>query len=432
MTEKPTRAQPAAPPASQLKPAKLVFDLAGVFALSIPALFLLGVITSVIIMVTGAAGILTNFFLLLGFVLMASALRRLQAERRCRLLNYLKLATEKNLPLPEFLEALQDGEGRGIGKHAGLIADELRMGTGLGDALIEHVPDIPLHQSAVIWRGEHTGRLGESVARVADAESARSRRANSDRNDVALQYALFVFIALMGMGWVVGGSILPRYQEIFLDFEAVTPHFTLLTMGMVQALSPLFLIFSVVALLGMIGWSTHGLFHTSEVIAGPLRRIFEPILWRVPVLSSGFRSQAMADASFMIEQAMRAGRPLPEAIDAARHPLQSREMDRRLERFAEHLRQGQTVPDAARTARLPALFVGMLSTATASTQPADVFAFLCRYYTERVSLAEAIFQAAALPMATLLAAGCVAWFVFALFYPLIALIEATLQATGLA
>ena len=88
--------------------------------------------------------------------------------------------------------------------------------------------------------------------------------------------------------------------------------------------------------------------------------------------------------------------------------------------------------DAAKAARLPGLFVGMLSTATAATQPADVFAFLCRYYTERVSPTEALVKAAALPLATLVAAACVAWFVFSLFYPLIVLIEATIEATGLA
>ena len=58
----------------------------------------------------------------------------------------------------------------------------------------------------------------------------------------------------------------------------------------------------------------------------------------------------------------------------------------------------------------------MLGTASAVAQPADVFAFLCRYYTERVSPAEALLKAAALPFATLVAAMCVAWFVFSIFH----------------
>ena len=428
----PIRPQPEAPAASRTNPVRYAIDLVGVFAMSIPALFALGMVAGTLMALVGTAGMLSDFFLVLGFILLCSALRRLQTERKCRLLNYLKLATAQNLPLPEFLDALRKGEGPTIGRRAEQIAEELRMGGGLGEALMAHVPDIPLHQSAVIWRGEQAGRLGEAVAHVADNEMNRSRATQSNRNDVALQYALFIFIVLLGMASVVGAFILPKFVEIFIDFDTPIPRFTALLIDWVAVFSPVLLLVSVIALLGVIGWSMHGLFHPSEKIIGPMRRLLEPVLWRIPVLCEGFRSRALADACFMIEQAMRAGRPLPDAIEAARHPLQSRVMDKRLQRFAHGLRQGQSMTDAARAAGLPALFVGMLGTASAATQPADVFAFLCRYYTERVSPAEALLKAAALPLATLIAAICVAWFVFSIFYPLIVLIEATIQATGLA
>jgi type II secretory pathway component PulF len=408
-----------------------VINLLGVFALSIPSLFVLGAIATVLVILTGAGGYLINFIILIGFVLLGSAARRMQIERKCRLLNYLKLATAKNLPLPEFLDTLRNGEGYGVGTRAGLIADDLRLGFGLGEAMINHVPEVPLHQSAVIWRGEQAGRLSESVARVADNASSLSRDTPSARNDIALQYALVVFIALLGLTSLVGMFVLPHYVEIFEDFQADYPAITKYTWDWVAVFSPVLLVVSIIALLGIIGWTTHGLFHTSELFFGPLRRVMEPLWWRVPVLSSAYRNRALADACFMIEQAMRSGRPLPEAIESARHPLQSSVIDKRLDRFAQHLRQGQSLTDAAKAAKLPPLVVGMLGTASAASQPADVFDFLCRYYTERVSPLEAMLKAAMLPLATLLAATCVAWFVFSIFYPLVVLIEASIDWTGL-
>ncbi|MEO0476816.1 MAG: type II secretion system F family protein, partial [Planctomycetota bacterium] len=186
------REQPAAPPGSKTDPIRYAINVAGVFALAIPSGFVLMVAAFILTLIAGFMGYLTSFFVLIGFVLIGSALRRLQIERKCRLLNYLKLATERNLPLPEFLDALQQGEGGGVRRRAERIADDLRMGSGLGAALIAHVPEVPLHQSAVIWRGEQTGRLREAVAHVADSQTTESRNTQSARNDIALQYALVV------------------------------------------------------------------------------------------------------------------------------------------------------------------------------------------------------------------------------------------------
>ena len=424
--------QPDAPATSQPGLVRFVVNIGAVFVFSVPALCALFLSGLLLTALTGSIGFLTSFFVLIGFVLIASALRRLHHERMCRLLNYLKLATGRNLPLPEFLDALRRGEGFGISVRAERIAGDLRLGSSLGAALIEHAPEVPVHQSAVILRGEQAGRLSEAVARVADNLNTESRTLQSARNDVALQYALVIFVILLAMAAFIGARILPVFAEIFFDYEAELPRFTIITFELVSQLSWFFLIAAIIGLLGVIGWATHGLFLTSETITGPLRRLLEPVLWRVPVLSNSLRSRALADACFTIEQAMRAGRPLPDAIDAARYPLQSRVMSRRLERFAAGLRKGQAMTDAARSSGLPALIVGMLGMASAAAKPADVFAFLCRYYTQRVSPVETLVKAAAMPLITLTAAACVAWVVLAIFYPLITLIEASIEATGMA
>jgi type II secretory pathway component PulF len=293
-------------------------------------------------------------------------------------------------------------------------------------------PEVPVHQATLIWRGERAGRLRDAVARAADNRRRAIRDSRASKSGSGMQYALTVMVVLLGLVGLVGIKIIPKYIEIFEDFETELPWVTRMMFEWAGVFGPLLVLTGGVAMLGIIGWSTYGLFYSAEGVAGPLRRWLEPVWWRVPVLSHSTRSRALADACFTIEQAMRAGRPLPEAIDAARHPAQSGVLDRRLRRLAEGLRRGRPLPDAARAARLPALVVGMLGTASAASDPADVFAFLCRYYTHRVSPAEAVLRAAALPVLTLVMAAAVAWFVFAVFYPLIVLIERCIDVTGYA
>lgn len=412
---------------------KLVLDLIGMFAISLPAMGAVFLLTMLCSALFGPfLGPLSAFLPVLGLVLLGSMVRRFKRERGVTLLGYLELATRLNLPLPEFLDTLGKGEGLAVGARAQRMAQTLRAGGGLGEAVCRHAADVPAAQAAVVWRGEQAGRLSAAVARA----SGNLRRTRQDptgmRSDAALQYALLVMVVLLGLMGMISALILPKYHEIFNDFDVAMPAITRLTFEWGGAVSPLLVLFAAGAMLALLGWAAYGLVRDSQAVGGTLRRVFEPVIWRVPVLSCSLRSAAWADACFMIEQAMRAGQPLPDAIELAGHPSISGVVDRRLARFAQHLRNGQPPADAARHARLPALIVGMLGTANAAAQPADTFAYLCRYYTHRVSPTEQVVRATALPLLTLALACAVAWFVFALFYPLIVLIERTIDVTGYA
>jgi type II secretory pathway component PulF len=410
----------------------LILNAVGLLSLATPTLF---AISLVAVLATALLGISLPLAMIVGILILvffAAGARRLRAERTSRLLGYLGIATRLNLPLPEFLDALQIGEGGAMARQTRRIADNLRAGTSLGEALFIHAPNIPSHQTAVIWRGERMGRLRQAFAHIADRARCEVKDAEAGRHDIALQYTLLTMVVLLGLASAVAAFIIPKYEEIFLDFDAAMPAFTSFTFGWAQKLGSVLLVISALALMWIAGGATYSMRYGMERIHGPLRRLAEPIWWRVPVLSRSTRARAWADACFAIEQAMRTGRPIAEAIDIARHPLQSRVANKKLIAFAQALRDGAAVSDAAKRAGLPPLIVGMLGTAGAMTQPAEVFAFLTRYYNERTSALEVLVRAAILPFVTLLAACMVAWFVFAIFYPLILLIEQTIQHTGFA
>jgi|GEM_PF-3156959 len=411
-------------------PGRMLLNILGIFLLSVPALFVLSVLTFLLAAFTNIAASIFSFISLLCLGLVAAAVRRLRAECSGRLLGYLGLAARQNLPIPEFLDALQRGEGPGMRRRARLIAEDMRLGATLGEALFAHAPEIPAHQTSIIWRGEYAGRLSESIDHVASRASNESRDAQSSRSDIATQYALFLFVALLGVAGAASIFVIPNYIEIFADFGIDIPEITRITFFWIGNIGPLISFLAVGALMAVVGWSAYTMFHSSENVIGPLRRMTERLWWHMPLCSISYRNRAWADACFLIEQAMRAGRPLPEAIDVARHPVHSSVVNSRLRMFASLLREGAPMPKAARDANLPALIAGMLGTASDAVDPADVFAFLSRYYAQRVTPVEALLRASALPIITLLASILVGWFVFSIFYPLVVLIEQTAKESG--
>lgn len=411
----------------------LVLDLIGMAGLALPVLGAVWMLSVGVSILAGPLfAVMFTFILLLGLVLIGSAVRRVKRERGAALLSYVELGVRLNLPLPEFLETLGRGEGALLGQRAQRMAWTLREGGGLGEAICRHAKDLPATQAAVVWRGEQSGRLREAVARASGNLRRQNRDARATHGDAAMQYAMLVMVVLLGLMGLFSVILLPKYINIFNDFDVDFPAITRITFQNSGLLSLVLVLGSLAGLLLLVGWSAYGMVRDSQAVGGPMRRVLEPVLWRLPVLSRSMRSAAWADACFMIEQAMRAGQPLPDAIESAGHPAICGVVDRRLARFARHLRAGRGPADAARAARLPAFIVGMLGTANAAAQPADTFAYLCRYYTHRVSIAEQLVRATALPLLTLALASAVAWFVFALFYPLVILIERTLEVTGYA
>ncbi|XAM00066.1 type II secretion system F family protein [Phycisphaeraceae bacterium D3-23] len=416
-----------------VSPILLLVHLLNVSVMGIPAVVFIGLLVIGFGIVLGPFfSVLMLFALLMALVMLSAAVRRIKQERSATILGYLEVATRLNLPLPEFLDALWRGEGTAVGKRAAGMSHTLRMGGGLGEGLFLHVPELPAHRAAAVWRGEQAGRMREAVAYVVDATRRDHRETRSANTDAALQYALTVMIIMLGLMGLMSALIIPKYIEIFNDFETELPWLTRALFEQSSVFAPLLVLIASGALLVIVGWAVFGIFLSPEKVSGALRRIFEPVWWRVPVLSASGRYRALADACFLIEQAMRAGLPLPDAIELAAHPAGSVVLDARLRRFARGLRDGEPLPDAARAAKLPALVTGMLGTANAAQQPAETFAYLRRYYTHRVSPAEMLIRAAALPVMTLLAATGVALFVFALMLPLVALMETAIENTGYA
>lgn len=98
-------------------------------------------------------------------------------------------------------------------------------------------------------------------------------------------------------------------------------------------------------------------------------------------------------------------------------------LQNRMKRWGEAMTNGVPLADAGRKAKLPALLVGMLSTARGTDGAKHAFSFLARYYQSRVTAAAAIVQGAAIPVMVAVLGVLVAIVALGLFLPLIKLAD---------
>ena len=391
----------------------------------------LALITGILWVLAPVFGIL--FALMSVFMLIAAGagFARYQATRGNLLLNYLHAAVRLNLPLADYLGQVARGERGRLRREARKVATHLSHGYGLGETLMSVRTEIPRHHAAVIWRGEACGRLVQAFNRIDHHQ--RRRREQTPASDLgigALGYAMLVMVVVILLTTGISILIIPTFEEIAADFGTQLPRITTLTFAWVAWLGPIVCLLMALVLLLMVGWPTHRGLVGGRGLIDALRRWLEPLYWRLPVISAGHRSRACGDCCFLIEQAMHAGLPLDEAVDNASAPAISAVMHRKMKLFAWGLTSGSDPADAARDAHMPALIVGMLATAEHSDDPAACFGFLARYYDQKTSPLEAALRASALPLVTLLLAGVTGWLVFAIFYPLVMLIEQTNAVTG--
>jgi len=398
----------------------IVFILIGLIALAVAAQVGAGVFPVVILCT----------LLLSSFIALWTVAGRLRRQRGEEMLAYLEQAVRLNLPIPDFFEAMAANEGSGMARRSARIAQSLTEGASVAQSIAWYAPNISTQQVGLIWRGESLGRLREVLTRVLQCERRRNNEIHRISPSSTRTYALTVTTMLLALMAIASVLIAPQYRGIFEDFDTPLPWITRVTFELSQPLQILLLLAAATALLGSLGVGGYSLFFGTEGLTEPLRRRLEPLWWRLPIVSSAYRSRKLADACFLIQEAMRAGQSLPDAIDNAAHPLISPTMDKRLKLMAQGLRAGLPLSQAASQAAWPTLMVGMLGTATISENPADVFAYLQRYYETRTGYALVFLRAASMPLLTLLMAFMVGWFVLSLFYPLVVLIEYSSVISG--
>ncbi len=359
---------------------------------------------------------------LLLLLVIARSARRARRNRGATVLNYIKQAVSLNLPIPPMLAAAEISETGTLRRRLGDVCDGLEHGQPVGETLRLSVPEVPARVVDLVSAGERIGRLPSVLERVTAQERDK---ANSDTYGSVLGWnygiVLILFMSLVLSG--VGYFIMPKFEEIFEDFDVAMPWQTLITFDLLGRFSLPILLLVSAATFATAAWGLQQSLHGLEGRERAGRWLTDRLIWFTPVARSVARDRGLGDACGLIVESLRAGDSMEIAAFEAGELRTNAVLQRRLQRFSDELKTGQPLRDAAEQARLPKLMVGMLATGQAVSDPARVFDFLSRYYTNRFSRLAALLKASVLPVTVMTLAVAVGWIVFSLIMPLVVLIE---------
>ena len=323
-------------------------------------------------------------------------------------LSYLEQAVRLNLPLPAMLSAAAASELPGTAGILRHLRNDLESGTSMASALRQSAPVVGRRITGLIESAERLGQLPQTLHRI--TQEARQRRLNDpiDKSFLTTYPPVLaaVILSITGMLMVF---VMPKYKSIFADFHTELPGVTKLLLFISDWFSQQY--GWLISLLVVVG----AIFFLSRWLSRP--NVFT-------------RSRDWADVCRVLADSLEAGLPLDAALREAAELSIAPSVRRRLRQWAAQAEQGQNPSEAARSAGLPPLIIGMTTTGLAATNMADVFHFLGRYYAGKFSRLAILLQGAAVPATAIFFGTIVAFVALSLFTPMIALINSVSHYQG--
>ena len=153
------------------------------------------------------------------------------------------------------------------------------------------------------------------------------------------------------------------------------------------------------------------------------RRIREQVLLALPVFRTMLRNLLVARFTQALSLMVRAGIPLEESVMLAGEATGSEAVAADSRRIQEALRRGESVPQALQVSRVLPRFLGQtIQIALDRSQLDECLDELSRLYDQRANHGLSTLQAVLMPLAVIFLAGMVGFYILALFMPLTKLI----------
>ncbi|MCP4940215.1 MAG: type II secretion system F family protein, partial [Phycisphaeraceae bacterium] len=337
---------------------------------------------------------------------------------------------DAGLPLLRSVQILESQQRPGKLKSVlGDVAEDVEAGSALSDAMAKHPKAFDRLYSKMVAAGEVGGVLDIILQRLADfmEKGERLRR----RIKGALIYpAVVITIAVL----IVTGImyfVIPKFQEIFNDFDVELPGLTLWLVkaskwvagqssedqavpGAIWILLTPFLIF--------------GLYKLVRV-TGPGKAITDVVFARLPVIGQLIRKTAIARFTRTLGTLISAGVPILEAILITRDTSGNYIYEKALTSVHDSIRDGETFAGPLREAKVCDPIVVNMIDVGEETGDLDIMLMkIADNYDEEVDVAVASLLSLLEPFMVVILGGIVGTIVLALFLPLVKMIESVSQA----
>jgi len=303
------------------------------------------------------------------------------------------------------------------------VAEDVEGGTTLSDSMARQPKAFDRLYCKMVNAGEIGGVLDVILQRLANflEKAQRLRR----RVIGALIYPVVVIMVAVLIVTGIMVFVIPKFQEIFNDFNVELPGLTVWLIGVsvwvagqqdgqtvpgaVWILCSPFIVFLFLKLIRK---------------TGPGRAVTDILVLRVPVLGGMLRKTAVARFTRTLGTLISAGVPILEAIMITRDTSGNYVYEKALTKVHDSIREGETFAGPLREAKVcDSLVVNMIDV---GEETGDLDAMLMKIadnYDEEVDVAVQGLLSLLEPLMVVVLGGIVGTIVLALFMPLVKMIE---------
>lgn len=254
------------------------------------------------------------------------------------------------------------------------VLQDVRGGLAMSAACARH-PEVfdPLYLSA-LQTGEKTGALHEVLRHY--QEYLKHKVTMQKKVSQALAYPIFLMIALVVILAIMFVFVIPRFVQMYADFDAKLPWATQLLIDIVDTLpysGPITLVAVIALVIGWRRWS----------------RTEQGALWidktkeRLPYFGEIHRLYAVSHLSRSLSALLSGGTPLVEAMTTAKTALTSRLHNLRLTKAIEQVQGGDSLAKAfSQQSLMPSTAIKMVEVGEASGSLGEMLADVSLFYEE--------------------------------------------------
>ncbi|MBU9380424.1 type II secretion system inner membrane protein GspF [Burkholderia gladioli] len=264
--------------------------------------------------------------------------RKLSQREQAILTRQLASLLTAGLPLGESLAVLTEQAERGyIRELMAAIRAEVLGGHSLASALAEHPRDFPEIYRALVSAGEHTGKLGIVLSRLADY--IEQRNALKQKIVLAFTYPGIVTLIAFGIVTFLLSYVVPQVVNVFASTKQQLPFLTIVMM----ALSDFVRHWWWAMLIGVVvlAW----IVKTTLSRAGP-RLAFDRWLLGAPLAGKLVRGYNTVRFASTLAILTAAGVPILRALQAAGETLSNRAMSGNIDDAIVRVREGTSLSRA--------------------------------------------------------------------------------------
>ncbi|MCH2138399.1 MAG: type II secretion system F family protein [Phycisphaerales bacterium] len=331
---------------------------------------------------------------------------------------------DAGLPLLRSLQILEQQQKPGLMKSTmGNVVNEVESGASLSDAFGKSPRAFDRLYVKMVAAGELGGVLDVILQRLANFME-KSQRLKSRIKGAMIYPVVVIFIAV----FIVTGImyfVIPKFQQIFLDFKIALPKITLVLMDASTWVAG--------TNSGQVvpGWAV--------IVASPVvivvgikflrktkfgRAAFDWILIKLPIVGMLVRKTTVARFTRTLGTLVSAGVPILEAINITRDTCGNWVYERALQRVHDSIREGETFSEPLREAKVcDSIVVNMIDVGEETGDLDVMLSKIADNYDEEVDVAVGSMLSLLEPLLICVLGTIVGTIVLALFMPLVTMIQ---------